>query len=310
MERYPKPCALAAAPEDEVLALWSGLGYYRRARNLQSSACIMCDKFGGNVPNDFDSILALPGVGRYTAGAIASFAFDLPTPIVEANTARVMARIGAITGTNTESKLWDFAKALLPAKHPGKHNYAIMELGSLVCRPREPLCDRCPVSEFCLSLKKGLVDKIPPEKPKQVKEEVIFAAAALTDGKRYLLRRIPQGEWHAGMMEFPKTTVPPKPDKSKVSNRAWALQQLTALLKTFVDGNVETVYRNTIHFVVTNHRVTLEVWTVKVPKGAIKSTSLPKEYEWVSKDDLRRYPYGTAMKKLIGQILEEQKGDK
>ena len=153
LARFPDFAALAAAEEQSVLEVWQGLGYYARARNLHRAARQVVERHGGELPGDLEAIAALPGVGRYTAGAIASFAFDLPAAAVDGNIARVLARVfdyrQAIDSTSGNAWLWAAARNLLPAKGGRIHTSALMELGALVCTARKPGCLICPVRSFC-----------------------------------------------------------------------------------------------------------------------------------------------------------------
>ncbi len=154
LERFPTFTALAAAPEEDVLRTWEGLGYYRRARNLQKLAQVVAAEHGGLMPANPALILALPGIGPYTAGAVASFAFDLPEPIVDGNVARVLARVfndpTPVDSTEGQKRLWERAGVLVrAATRPGDFNSALMELGQTHCRTGQPACSRCPVSAFC-----------------------------------------------------------------------------------------------------------------------------------------------------------------
>src|SRR4051794_31592807 len=153
LARFPDVRALAEADEAEVLKVWEGLGYYRRARQLHAAARAIVDAHGGAFPDDPEAIRALPGVGRYIAGAILSFAFDRPAPIVEANTQRVLARWLAwrqdLKASASQARLWRAAERLVPATGAGRFNHAFMELGALVCTPRTPLCLVCPVVAEC-----------------------------------------------------------------------------------------------------------------------------------------------------------------
>jgi A/G-specific adenine glycosylase len=153
LERFPDFEALASSPEADVLHAWQGLGYYARARHLQAAAKIVAENFRGRLPADLTEIERLPGVGRYTAGAIASFAFNLPEPIVDANIARVLTRLTnwrrPIDLALGQTHLWKVATALLPRKTARTHNSALMDLGAMICLPRNPRCRECPVISFC-----------------------------------------------------------------------------------------------------------------------------------------------------------------
>jgi len=187
LERFPTVESLAAAPHDEVLRLWSGLGYYSRARNLQKAAQQIIAKHGGIFPPDLESALSLPGIGAYTAAAILSIAYQESRAVLDGNVARVLARLGAIRGdlrTNgTWPKLQKTADHLLDPHSPGDWNQAMMELGATLCTPRSPQCLLCPVNEFCEARKRGLADEIPANRAKRETVEITLAALVLLDKK-------------------------------------------------------------------------------------------------------------------------------
>ncbi len=165
MAALPTIQTLAAAGEDDVLRLWEGLGYYRRARQMHAAARKIVSDFAGEFPRQTDDVRGLPGIGRYTAGAILSIAFDAREPIVEANTLRLLARLLAFRedplGGSGQRLLWHFAEDLLPQRDSGAFNQALMELGSMVCTPRQPRCEACPVAELCPTRLQGLQEVIP-----------------------------------------------------------------------------------------------------------------------------------------------------
>ncbi len=168
LERFPDVAALAAADESDVLRLWEGLGYYSRGRNLHRAARVVVEQHDGRFPEDVTTLQSLPGIGRYTAGAIASFAFDVPAPIVEANTVRLYARLTGLDGdprsTAGQRALWEFAEAIVPAKRAGAFNHALMDLGATVCTINEPRCHDCPVRSCCRAFADGRQAEIPPPK--------------------------------------------------------------------------------------------------------------------------------------------------
>jgi A/G-specific adenine glycosylase len=193
LERFPDVRALAEAPQEEVLRLWSGLGYYSRARNLQRAAQEIVAKHRGKFPRDFDEALALPGIGQYTAAAILSIAYDEKHAVLDGNVARVLARLGAIRGDLHEAKRWrglrETADNLLDPKSPGEWNQAMMELGATVCVPRAPQCLLCPIAKFCRARQLGLAERLPEKRKKRATEEVTLAAAVFLDhrGRTLLL---------------------------------------------------------------------------------------------------------------------------
>jgi len=160
LQTFPTIAALAAAPEEQVLRLWEGLGYYRRARQLHRAAQVIVREHDGKFPRTIDAVRSLPGIGRYTAGAILSIAFDAREPILEANTFRLYSRLlaycGDPRGREGEKLLWEFASESLPNKGAGTLNQALMELGATVCTPRLPRCEVCPVVQLCPTFKAGL----------------------------------------------------------------------------------------------------------------------------------------------------------
>jgi len=198
LERFPAVEALAAAPEEEVLRLWSGLGYYSRARNLQKAARQIVAKHRGVFPSGYEEVLALPGIGAYTAAAILSIAYQKKHAVLDGNVARVLARLCALRGDLRANGTWQglqkTADHLLDETSPGDWNQAMMELGATVCAPRAPQCLLCPVGEFCEARKKGLVDLIPEKRAKRSTMEVTLAALVLVDRKgRTLLLPPPKG---------------------------------------------------------------------------------------------------------------------
>jgi A/G-specific adenine glycosylase len=185
LERFPDVHALASAPQEEVLRLWSGLGYYSRARNLQKAAQEIVAKYGGRFPNRAEDVLALPGVGNYTSAAVLSIAFDEKCAVLDGNVARILSRLGAIRGDLRESRRWQelqkTADYLLDAKSPGDWNQAAMELGATLCTPKSPQCLLCPVGQFCEGRKQGIAESLPEKRKKRATVDVVLAAAVFVD---------------------------------------------------------------------------------------------------------------------------------
>ena len=207
-KRFPTVRTLAVADESEVLRLWEGLGYYRRARQLHLAAKQIVEKHSGEFPTSFEDVLSLPGIGRYTAGAILSIAHDARLPILEANTIRLFARLLGYRGDprdrRGQSLLWEFASCVLPRRRVGRFNQALMELGSIVCTPRNPACDSCPISVQCPTCQAGLQDEI-PQLAKRVRYEDVREVAVVIHRQRdVLLRRCAEDERWAGMWDFPR----------------------------------------------------------------------------------------------------------
>jgi A/G-specific adenine glycosylase len=198
LERFPDVRALAEAPEEEVLRLWSGLGYYSRGRNLQRAAQLIVAKHNGTFPRTEREILALPGIGRYTAAAILSIAFGAKHAVLDGNVARVLARLDAIEGDVHDAPHWqalqESADHLLERKSPSDWNQAMMELGAMICTPRAPQCLICPVAKFCAARRLGLAESLPEKRKKRASVEITLAAAVLVDQRgRTLLLPPPHG---------------------------------------------------------------------------------------------------------------------
>lgn len=207
VREFPDFASLAAADEERVLKAWEGLGYYRRARQLHAAARTIVAEHGGRMPRDPAAVRALPGVGRYMAGAILSQAFDLPEPIVEANSRRVLARLVAEAGdlatAKPQARLWDVAARLVPPHEAGDFNQSLMELGALICTPRGPKCLICPIASLCEARRSGREGEIPRVAVRAAPRAVAEACAVTVDGGRILMvRRAGPGLW-AGFWEFP-----------------------------------------------------------------------------------------------------------
>src|SRR3989475_2738844 len=187
LQRFPDVHSLATAPQEEVLRLWSGLGYYSRARNLQKAAQQIIAKHKGQFPTRLDDALALPGIGNYTAAAILSIAYDEKQAVLDGNVARVLARLSAIRGDLRESQRWQklqkTADSLLEPKSPGDWNQAMMELGATLCAPKSPQCLLCPVAQFCEGRKQRIAEFLPEKRRKRATVQIILAAAVFTDGR-------------------------------------------------------------------------------------------------------------------------------
>lgn len=209
MERFPTVRALAAADIDKVTALWAGLGYYRRARNLHLAARMVVERFGGVFPRDVDSLLELPGVGRYTAGAVASIAFRRPAPAVDGNVQRVLMRLEGvdIEPTSKEARRWVWRRAeelAVAAPDSGEWNEGLMELGATVCTPKSPRCSACPLEGTCAARRDGTQASIPRPKPRKVPTDLFHSVALARDEKGGVLveQRPPSGMW-AGLWQAP-----------------------------------------------------------------------------------------------------------
>jgi A/G-specific adenine glycosylase len=212
LREFPTVGALARAPLDRVLGAWAGLGYYRRARLLHAAAGEVVRCSGGVIPSDSFVLRELPGVGRYTAGAIASIAFGLPEPVVDGNVARVLSRLGAVGGDprmpSVARKLESMAATLVAGERPGDLNQALMELGACVCVPHAPRCPLCPVKPHCEARRLGRQNELPAPRRERAPVAVRHAAAVIRRRGRFLLVRRGERDLMAGLHEFPTVEVP------------------------------------------------------------------------------------------------------
>jgi A/G-specific adenine glycosylase len=266
LEKFPDVASLARAPQPEVLRLWSGLGYYSRARNLQAAAREIVAQHGREFPRTLEAALALPGIGRYTAAAVLSIAYDVPLAVLDGNVARVLARLFALRGDLRAPSRWrqltNIADQLLAHSAPGDWNEALMELGETICTPQKPRCHECPIALHCLARVRNLTEKIPAPRRKPKTVHVRIAAAILSDPEgRTLLVRDPgahDGVLFSRMWQFPAVEVSRHP-------RAELEKHLRATLS--LDGApLELEALPTARHGVTFRNVTLHPFLVRLPR--------------------------------------------
>lgn len=254
LERFPDPATLAAAPLEDVLALWAGLGYYRRARLLKRTAEAVVGAHGGEFPRDPAELEELPGIGRYTAGAVASIAFSRRAPLVDGNVARVFSRLHRIAGDlkerAVEKRVWALAEELLPADRPGDFNQALMELGAVVCTPANPRCDDCPVARHCEARRAGEVDRYPSPRTRKAAIEVRLASVIVRDGARVGVVRRAGGKME-GLHDFPAV---------ELARDADAEASLVAHLRDDYGVTISPpVCVGSARHAITHHRIAIEV---------------------------------------------------
>ncbi|MBX7101901.1 MAG: A/G-specific adenine glycosylase, partial [Myxococcaceae bacterium] len=211
LDELPTVKALANAELAQVLKLWSGLGYYSRARNLHKAAKAVVAEHGGKFPRTAEALGELPGFGRYTAGAVASIAFGQAAPIVDGNVARVFARVFEIEGLPgvpaREAALWAHAEQLVGGERPGDFNQALMELGALVCTPKSPTCLLCPLHAVCRARRTGRVDELPPARPRAARKQLTLAVAVARRERTLLLGQRAEGGLFGGLWELPSAEI-------------------------------------------------------------------------------------------------------
>lgn len=282
LERFPSLISLSKADEQEVLRLWQGLGYYSRARNLLKLARTVAEQFNGQIPSDIEGLLSLPGVGRYTAGAIASIAFEVRAPILDGNVQRVLCRLDALPHDprerETNAILWRRAEEILPNKRVGDFNSALMELGATVCTPRSPQCLLCPVQKHCQAFAAGKQEQIPPPKVRRASPWVLRKTYCIARENRWLIEKRPDsGRW-AGMWQF--ITVAQEDDDS-LADQIEQLQPIGRILHTL-----------------THRRYRFDVF-VGMASNSNAFAKLPASRRWASFDELHQYPLPVPHLKIV-----------
>lgn len=283
MERFPTVEDLASASEDEVLRLWEGLGYYSRARNLLKGARQVMAEYGGALPRDPALLRKIHGIGPYSAGAIASIAYEVPVPAVDGNVVRVLSRLYGVrtdaAAPDTRRRLEETAASLVPASRPGDYNQAVMDLGATVCVPGTPDCGRCPLSAFCEAFRAGDAADLPLLPRARPPKVIPYAVLLISSGDRILMRRrterMLQGLWVFPMFEG-VFDVP--------GLHALAEKKLRLSLSPFLEAGEA------------RHVFTHQVWQMKIYKtGTEADASAPEGYEFISPPRLRELPLPAAM---------------
>ena len=293
LDKFPTLAALAAADEQDVLRLWEGLGYYRRARDLLQTARLLTAAHGGRFPDDSDALDGLPGLGRYTRNAVLSQAFDRRLPILEANSRRVLARLFGRTGDPSRGPeqrwLWAAAEALLPTRRAGDFNQALMELGALVCTPAAPRCPDCPLAADCVARRLGRQESIPTRTPPPEPVSVREAAVVVRRGEEVLLlQRPPEGRW-ASLWEFPHGPLAAGESADEAAARL--LPELTGLRARLGPELV------TLRHGVTRFRITLVCFEAEHLSGDFRS-AFYRQAAWLSPRELSARPVSSPQRRL------------
>jgi A/G-specific adenine glycosylase len=292
MVAFPTVHALAAAPQQQVLRLWQGLGYYSRARNLHAAAAVIVAEHGGVFPQDPAAAAALPGVGRYICGAVLSQAYELREPIVEANTLRLYARLFAYRGDPRvgagQEWAWKTAQGLLPRARIGDFNQALMELGSQVCKPKQPRCGECPLRRQCQAFALGAQDEIPVTQKRLPLIQINETTVIVRHQGECLLVQLPDNasRW-GGLWEFPRG-----------EQDARALVEATTGLKVQIGGLLEFMeYR------VTRHKITLLPWVAATQSRTVVLRGYSAAV-WVPPEELSTLPMSTPMRRVAAKFID------
>ena len=298
LARFPTVCALAEAPLDELLALWQGLGYYSRARNLHAAASIVCAEHGGQVPSERGALLSLPGIGEYTAGAILSIAYHADAPAVDGNVTRVLCRLfdyaqdpAKLAGRKA---LRAYATALIPSGHAGELNQAMMELGATLCVAKVPDCVRCPVASLCLARERGTQAQRPlPRARPAIPRRQFAVALVIREGRVLIVRRVPRGLL-GGMWELPGGIVAADGERETALSRL-LLSRLQ--VHTTVGEHVATIQHAYTHFSLTAHVYRCALEGKLVPTGGTWDS-----HHWLAYQETERFGLTGVTTKILAIV--------
>lgn len=300
IERFPTVVDLARADLDEILRLWAGLGYYSRARNLHAAAVMVCTHFDSVFPNTVAELQTLPGVGRYTAGAIASIAFDQPAPILDGNVKRVLARWFTVDADMddraTIDELWALSERVLPRQRCGDFNQALMELGATVCTPRDPQCTTCPVAAQCGAYRNARVDAIPRPRRRRPPSKLTMVVAALEHNGALLLRRRPQDGLWGGLWELPTA---PHASGPLAATLGAVLEELGAAVDTL---DIPRRPLADVGHQLTHRTVRFRIFPCR-SRDIRRPVRKAAGRQWVAPDQLGEYGLGRAQKKVISAVV-------
>lgn len=297
MRELPTIQDLAKAPPDRFLKLWEGLGYYTRVRNAQKAAQLVCEKYVGKFPHDFDAVLALPGIGRYTAGAICSIAFNQPKPILDGNVIRVLTRIFGIVGNPRDKpvneQLWNLAEDLVlradalkqggnsPSPHCSFLNQSLMELGALICTPRLAKCAVCPVREICVAFRDDRVQEFPNVEKRIEPTKRRFIAFIAQKNGSFLVRQRPTKVVNASLWEFPNVEI--EGDTLNWEKQPFRVSEVAPFC--------------TVKHSITRYRITLQAFraeAVNIKTGV--------DGKWLKMSDLQKLAFSSAHRKILSHL--------
>ena len=300
LHHFPSIADLAHAPQQEVLALWEGLGYYSRARNMRRAAQIIMTEWNGKLPNDLHALGKLPGIGQYTAGAIASIAFGLDTPALDGNIRRVLARVFnvAVPVSSPAGKrcLSELAAANLPPGQAGDYNQALMDLGATICTPRAPDCSHCPLASLCLSFAAGIQEARPVHVARAPLPHYLVTAAVIQRDHQVLIAQRPDQGLLGGLWEFPGGKQQPDEDLVACLKREIG-EELGAEIE--VDEKVG-IYKHAY----THYRLTLHAYYCKLHNGTQPQPVQVQALRWVQLAELEEYPMGKIDRQISRDLLQ------
>ena len=299
--RFPSVKTLADAPLQDVLRLWEGLGYYARARNLHRAAQKVSRALGGRFPKTVEGLLALPGVGRYSAGAIASLAFGADVSALDGNVIRVLCRLFAVERDprkpETREALRSLAESLLPQGQAGEFNEGMMELGATVCIPRAPRCDRCPLASLCQARRRGIQQRLPVKTVRKITPHYDVAAAVIRRNGLILIAQRPLEGMLGGLWEFPGGKR-----EADESLEACLKREIREELGLAIDvsGRLTTVKHAYTHF-----RITLYAFECRVRSGRPQAVGV-RDFKWIRLTDSDRYAFAATDRRIIEKLRESE----
>lgn len=300
MQRFPTVEALASASEQSVLQAWEGLGYYSRARNLHRAARVITENLGGNIPSERAALEALPGIGRYTAGAIASIAFGKREAALDGNIRRVLARVFNVSiparSTQGERVLWELAHEVLPETRAGDFLQAMMDLGSSICTPRSPACLICPIAGYCQARALGVQEQRPVLEARPVTPYYTVTAAVIQRGGRVLIAKRPASGLLGGLWEFPGGKLE-EGETLPEGLRREISEELGAVVLV---GEPFGVYNHAY----THFKVTLHAFCCELAEGEPRALHA-SEIQWAALEELSQYPMGKIDRQIAARLQRE-----
>jgi A/G-specific adenine glycosylase len=311
LKRFPTVQSLAEANEAEVMQLWEGLGYYRRARQLHAAAKVIVQDHGGEFPTEFVQALRLPGIGRYTAGAILSIAMDQRLPILEGNTIRLYSRLFALRTDPrlpiNQKKLWEFAESILPEKRVGDFNQALMELGSEICKPKEPTCPQCPLMAICPTFAQGLQQRIPAAGKRINYESVTEAIVLLKRNEKFLIRQCQSGGRWDGLFDFPRFRLEgglnfAQRNQTEPNEDSQVLQEQVKR-QIGLEVELKQLEWQRKH-AVTRYRICLIVFQSLRLSGRLSGKG--SNFRWVTLDQLENIPLSVTARELVRWLQDNK----
>jgi len=304
LKQFPTVAALAQAPLQTVLTQWEGLGYYSRARNLHRAAQQVLTEYGGQVPDTLEALLQLPGIGRYTAAAIASMAFGVDAAVLDGNVKRVLARVfdirDDVKSPRGEKQLWALAESLVPAGRAGDYNQAVMDLGATICTPRAPACERCPVRPLCKAKQLGVQLERPIMKPRAPTPHYMLVVGVIHKAQQVLITQRAESDLLGGLWAFPAYRVLDESDLSSDLQRA-----LKKELGVSAKIGAQT---QTLHHAYTHFKVTALVFECRWLSGRV--TLARANYRWVRAGELTAFPMGKVDRRIAEAINNARRKSK